>query len=169
METNYEFNTLITDKKKKAEYSGSIFLITINSNKSYNSRDIGTVNNLEEIENCFKELSEKLFKNNAAKLLVQVEGRGTDKKIIPLEKDDIKNIDSVSQLEVNKDGRGFIHMHTTLTVIHKKKIQINLELLKRVVYRKMEPCLTIDGKYYKPYVNVRGKKSDYSILNYVKN
>lgn len=164
MKTSYKFNTLITDRKPKNEYSGSIFLITINSNKSMNTRDPGILERIDEIEKCLKEISDVLFsEKNVMKLLcVPLENKQKEN----IDPENVKSIKVNSQLEANREERGFVHLHTTINVVHKKKIQIDLNLLKRVVYRKMNDCLTFNGKFYKPYVNVRGQKTAYSIEQY---
>lgn len=169
MEITSNFSELITDKKKKNIWRESIFLITINSNKSYNSRDMEKLNSMEKIKECFNNLAHKLFnKDNVFKLLRGVEGTKENKSYYEPEKDIIKNIDVNTQLEANLEVRGFIHLHSTIKVIHQKKIQVNLELLKRVIYKYTENCLTIEGQYYKPYINIKGRSTNYEMVNYAK-
>jgi hypothetical protein len=168
----------ITTQKKTSGFTGSIFTLTINTNKSLNTKNEAVIERLPEIKQCFEDLAANLFaERNLPKIIeifqfststLQTAGKAKEKVIMPFDQDKIKDIKAETVIEANTDGLGFLHLHSVITVIHKEKVQINLKLVKAVVYRKLEKCLTFDGKYKKPYVSVRGRKTAYAIENYLK-
>ena len=167
MQIESKFNEIITDKKKKIIWRESVFLITINTNKSFNSVNLTSLEKMQDIKTCFENMNHKLFsENNIMKLLVRVEGRGSERKQFDIDRDLIKSIKAQTSIEANLKMRGFLHSHTSINVIHKNKVQINLQLLKRVIYKSLEDCLTIDGEYKKPYVNVKATSTNYELTHY---
>ena len=176
MKLTSEFSESITGHEKKNEYSGSIFTITINTNKSFNSKNEAVQERLPEIKKCFEELAHGLFtESNLPKLMTGVEYSPNElgEKIRHQIPADIKEINASTQVEANIDVRGFLHLHSVINVIHKGKVQVNLQLLKAVVNRKLNDCLSFPDKngilkFNKPYINVRGRKTVYAIEQYVK-
>jgi len=168
MELKSNFSELIVDQKPKTKWRESIFIITINTNKSYNSRDLATLEKMQEINNEFDNLLHNLFdKRNLLKLFVDIGKPGSKQRIL-LNPDRVQAIEANTQKEVNKEGKAFLHSHTIIKIIHDTRVLINLKLIRAVVEKKMEKALTINGKYTKPFVSVKGTKTQFNLEQYVK-
>ena len=155
-------------KKKKQTKTCSVFDLTINTNKSLNSRDSKTLERLPEIKECLKELGHKLLKQNLVeKFLVDMPASLEAKKNVSPR---ILEFESNAQIESNTEKYGMLHMHVIYSIVHETKIKFDLPLLKKVIYKFLEKCLTFDKKYFKPYIHIRGRKDDaFSMREYINN
>lgn len=168
MKLNSDFSTLDVGEKPKTKWRESIFLVTINTNKSYNSNNLETLNRMPEIDKEFDDLLHNLFaKHNLIKLFVNI-GKPGSKQRTKLTDEHVQSIDAHTQKEINHDIRGFLHAHTTIKIVHDTRVLINLPLIRTVVKKKMEKVLTINGKFTSPYVGVKSRGTAYNIENYVK-
>ena len=153
-----------TNRKRK-----SVFLLTINTNKSFNSKNV----NMDKMQIIKKKLitllEDLLTEKNIIRLTLDMGPIGTPRtEAKPIESNKIYEIKYKSQIEANTDGNGFLHSHSVIEIIHKTRVLINLPRLKNVIYKFMEPVLTIDNKFYKPYVKVKGATSQaFAMENYV--
>ncbi len=156
-------------KKEKTKKKRSVFDLTINTNKSLNTRNGTVLDRLPEIKECLKELGHNLMKqNNVEKLLIDMNEEKKSPRILEYE--------ASAQIESNTEGKGMLHMHIIYSITHETKIKFDLPLLKNVIYKYLEKCLTFsaagekrEGKFYKPYVNIRGRHDDgFSMREYVK-
>lgn len=158
------------DNKNKTnnKWRKSLFLCTINTNKSFNCIDEKTCERLPEIKAKLIKLLEDLFtKKNIIRLTYDLGPVGNkDKKSINPER--IKDIEIKSQIETNYNGRGFIHSHTLIEIVHNTRVQLDLVAIKNIIYKFLEKSLTFNGKFNKPYINIRAtRSSSFAIENYV--
>ena len=154
-------------KAKKDKERTSLFIITINTNKSFNCDNECAKKRMPVVKIFFEKLIGKLFKvENIPKLLA---GPLKDGKNGKIDLNKIIDVKAVTKIEANLDIRGFLHSHTYIKIIHKTKVQINIPLLRKIVYNALEGVLTIDGEFKHPYINVKGLRSvEAALKNYVK-
>lgn len=163
MHTESTFSELVTDKKPKNEWRQSIFLVTINTNKSYNSRDPKTLELMPKLRETFDNMLHQLFdRRNLIKLLVDLGRPGSGEKKL-LQPENVKDIEAHTQVEVNEEGRAFLHSHTTIKVTHNTRVHVNLKLLRAVVGKVLKPVGVSN-----PFVSVRGVKTTFNVEEYVK-
>ena len=94
MHTESTFSELVTDKKPKNEWRQSIFLVTINTNKSYNSRDPKTLELMPKLRETFDNMLHQLFdRRNLIKLLVDLGRPGSGEKKL-LQPENVKDIEA---------------------------------------------------------------------------
>lgn len=154
-------------KKEKTKKKRSVFDLTINTNKSLNTRNSAVLDRLPQIKECLKELGHNLMKlNNVEKLLIDMNDPNSKPRILEFE--------TSAQIESNTEGKGMLHMHIIYSITHETKIKFDLPLLKNIIYKYLEKCLSFPfleskAKFYKPYVNIRGRHDDgFSMREYVK-
>lgn len=149
---------------------GSDFIITINTNKSFHCCDGASADRMPALEKVFGGLIQNLFnEHNLPKLILEVKKNpdGTITKGKP-EAGKIISVKSKAGLEANLEGRGFLHAHAYIHIEHKTKVQLNIQLIKTVSYKILEPVLTIGGKFQRPYINIRGvNSSSVSLERYI--
>lgn len=159
-----------TPKPKKNKLKQSDFLITINTNKTYQCCEKERIAKMPEIERVFRELVNSLFsQENVGHLVVGVRRNANGKNEQFRPPIGIKSITAKTNIEANAEGLGFLHTHTYIRVVHSSKVQIDIGLIKKITYKILEPVLTFNGKFLKPYVNIQGTHSSaFSIDEYVK-
>lgn len=170
MKINF-YNKMITelnDKKKNNRLRQSLFLLTINTNKTFNCVDKCKLERLPLIKQKLITLLEDLLsKKNILKLTLDLGPVGSNerKQINP---DKVKNIEVRSQIEANLKGAGFLHSHSLIEITHDTRVQLDLLLMKNIIYKYLQKVLTFDGKFSKPYINLRATKSqEFAMQNYV--
>jgi hypothetical protein len=167
MQTESKFTELITDKKVKTKWRQSIFIVTINTNQTYNSRDMEVLKRMPEIDREFDDLLHNLFdRRNLIKLFVDI-GKPKSGQRILLNPDRVKEIEANTQKEVNTDGKGFLHSHTIIKIVHDTRVLVNLQLVRNVVKKKLENVLTFNGKFKSPVVMVKANNTSYQLEKYV--
>lgn len=171
-EATYSLN-IVTNKPKSKERA-SMFLVTINTNKSYHGAE--SYESLKSLEARFKDIAENLFSpQNSVHLLQDIGRPGSRLAANPIpasRSQNIKSIDSKVQIEANTDGRAFLHLHALIKVVHQTRVRVNLPLLKRIVYKRLDPEWDAknnpSGGKFRPYINVRGmKNASFNLENYV--
>ena len=159
---------LVTNKGKLRERS-SIYDITINTNKSLNSNN--SIEFISQLKDMLKSFLVAVTRDDKFKKFITDMGKvGTPRtEYKPASPDIIKKIDISNTLEANINGRGFLHSHTIVKILHTSRVQINMELFKKVFYRYSKDLLTIGGKYEMPYIHVKGvADTAFNMENYVK-
>jgi hypothetical protein len=150
----------ITKSKGKLKWRASIYDITINTNKSL----IGV--SAEKIEEIKKKL--EIFIRSvitSEKMPKLIYGAYTGK---PAGEENFRNISVKSAIEANEHGRSFLHSHSIIRVEHRIPIKINITLIKNTFYKYMDETLTFEGKYLKPYINIKAvPDTAYNMENYV--
>ena len=162
MKVQSEIDTTIRTVNKKVQKSkvhGSAFIITINTNKTYNSADEKAIERLPAIRERFTKLLQALFsESNLPKIIQEVYTENGVKKFRMTNK--LINIKARTDIEANIENRGFLHSHTYIQVVVRDvNIQVNMSLIKPVIYAALKDVLTVDGKFKKPYVSVKGERS----------
>lgn len=151
-------------KKAKNKWRSSLYDITINLNKSLNTKS----DSAKEIPIYKEKLKTFLIsimdKDRINKIFLNCGRVGTPKTEWKLlTKDHIKEIEVKNLIEANTQGLGFLHSHTFIKIIHDSRVCVNLDLLKKTFYKYAEPWLT--GK---PYINVQGRTDTaYNMENYL--
>ena len=135
---NHEYS--IANSKKKVK--GSTFLLTINFNQVEN----------EKVRSVAEELSENLFdKTNFTKLLCYY-NRGKRSLLPP---QDLIEVKVKSQIEIGKKTNQ-THIHALIIVKHTSNVQVNLPLLKKIIYKVGREHLYDGNINKKVYVNIKG-------------
>lgn len=165
------FSELITDQKTVSEWRGTIFNITINTQKSYNSKDERILEMMPELKDKFTLFLKTFFaENRLTDCLVDLSRSG--KKVedgVPVTKDHIKKISAHTQIEANLEGNGFLHSHTIINVIHNTRLYVNLGLIRRVGSTFLKKYLIKkNGEPGWLYVSATGRNSAFNSENYVK-
>lgn len=155
--------------KGSKSLKGSDFIVTINTNKSFNDRSEKYAARMPAIEEKFKGLIETLFsETNLPKLVQEVtkeEGKTIRRKPQP---GVVEQVKSKAVIESNETGSGFLHSHTYIHIKHRGKVQIDLMTIKNVTYAVMKDVLTFNGKFLKPYIQIKGVHSSATgLANYV--
>ena len=174
MKITSEINKKVFTGSKKSKVKKeniSLFLITINSNQSYHSQDKTVLERLPKIETYLRSIAKGIYEKNILKIIGVPEYNSKQMKELhvkqeysPVNPSDIISSRAKSNIEANGDGRGFLHLQTAIRIRHKTLIQIRIPLLKQMVEKILEPVLTFDGTFQKPYVNVRGIPSSADLL-----
>lgn len=181
-ESTFHLNvdTAVKEKGAKA-LKGSDFIITINTNQSINCCTKEVIDQIPKIEATFKALLYSLFsKENLHKLLVQAVKTDQTKVNVKSGKTQfiyrhqppppgaLRLVQATTKIEANIAGSGFLHSHTYIHTEHIGiKLQIDLDTMKKVIYKVLEPVLTFGGKFRKPYVNVVGVPNTVALKSYV--
>jgi hypothetical protein len=146
---------------KKPKKTGSVFLVTINTNKSYHCEDECVKKLMPELEVYFKALAENLFSDkNIPKLLVQsrkekVLVNGKNEWIRkPVNLDLVDSIEAKTNIEANMDGKAFLHLHSYIRVKHRTHLLLDLTKITDITYKILKKPLTINGKFYRPRVRI---------------
>jgi len=155
--------------KGAAALKGSDFIITINTNKSKFSANEEVIKRMPEIERKFGELVKNLFsESNLPKLVREVEkidGKNVQKVPGPGK---IVSVKAKTVIESTENGLGYLHAHTYIHIEHKTKVQIDLNLIKKVTYSVLKETLTFNGKFLKPFIGIKGvNSSSTSLKRYV--
>jgi hypothetical protein len=147
-------------KKKAKKVNTSLFLITINTNKSEHCNDKCTQEAMPGLKIYFRKLAEFLFSEKNIPNLLKLKPKWPNNPPVMVPKSDIISIEAKTNIELNRAGRGFLHSHTYIRVKHKTKLQINITLLRQNVYQFLEKPLTFNGEFKHPYVHVDAVTGD---------
>lgn len=129
-------------KKSNKKAKGSNFLLTINFNQIEN----------ENVRNVAEEINKNLFsKDNFPRFLCYY-NRG---KRGPLDPKDLLSVRIKAGVEIGKKTNQ-THIHALVVVKHTSNVQINLPLLKKIIYRIGSEKLYNGDINKKVYVNVKG-------------
>lgn len=174
METT--FSELIVDKKKKSEWRESIFTVTINTNKSFNSKDENVQNKLAEMKIKFRQFLEGMFKHsNIPKFIIDLKKPGTEMPIVdgkiikgyPVSLNDLKEWSAHVQIESNLENTGNLHAHATIKIVHKTRIQVDTTMIQRVGTKFMgEFLMKKNGEQGHMYVRATGRSTSFVMENY---
>lgn len=157
----------IVTNKGKLKVRSSLYNITINTNKSL----VSNADNIPALKDMLKSFLLAISKpEKFEKFLIDMGPVGTPRTHYkPATSDIIESITINNTIEANVSGRAFLHSHTIVKVIHKSRVQINIDLLKKIFYRYSKSLLTVGGEYMKPYINVKATTdTEFNMVNYVK-
>lgn len=136
---NHEYSRQNTGKIK-----GSTFLLTINANQKESEKNRKTLEEL--IDNLFSE-------KNFPKFLCKYNPKTRQRTPLPM--NELVSTKIKSAIEIG-DKVEEIHIHALIVVKHKSNVQINLPLLKKIVYKVGTHQLYEGDEKKKIYVNVKG-------------
>ncbi len=170
------FSELITDEKEKSPWRGTIFNITINTQKSYNSKDPAALEMMPELKERFTLFLKSFFAENRLTACMVDLGRNGKKTEdgVAVEPAIIKQISAHTQIEANLDkhirgSTGALHSHTIINVVHSSRLRINIPLIKRVASKFLAKYLIKkNGEPGLVYVSATARNSAYNSENYVK-
>jgi len=186
MKESSTFKELIVDEKKKSNWRESIFTVTINLNKSFKGEYDYP---MEELKDKFISFLKEIYaEGNLKKLLLDLIKPDDLKKInarraykgekaiygFPLDSEmserndtQIQEIHANTQVESNLIKTAKLHAHTTITILHNSRIQIDTQLIQRVACKYLHKYLTKkNGEPGSIYVRATGRSTSYNMENY---